>query len=316
MKVSIIGAGAVGVEICNYLLTMGECQELVLVDLNKDRTRGEQIDFSHTSALTFAKNTKIISGEYEDTHNSDIVVITAGAQIKVGQNRLDIANINANITVDIARQLERYTPNSILIIVTNPCDILTHFIIRNTHFPAHRVISAGCVVDTARMMKIIADEVKIDPKNVFGYVMGEHGANSFIPWSMVNIAGQKIDDFCRQNDVPMLDPQVLLNATKAIGLEVFKLKLNTNHAIAASVFRIIRAISINEYSVLPVGTMLNGEYGLKDVVVNVPMVVSNKGIERILKYKLPDDELAQLHQCANALRQVVNHVAENTGLKC
>ncbi|MFZ7163912.1 lactate/malate family dehydrogenase [Avibacterium avium] len=316
MKVSIIGAGAVGVGICNYLLTMGECQEVVLVDLNKERTRGEQLDFSHTSALTFAKNTKIISGEYEDTRDSDVVVITAGAQIKVGQDRLEIGHINAKITVDIARQLERHTPNAIIIVVTNPCDILTHFIIRNTNFPAHRVISAGCVVDTARMMKIIADKVKIDPKNVFGYVMGEHGANSFIPWSIVNIAGQKIDDFCQQNDVPMLDPQELLKATKAIGLEMFSLKLNTNHAIAASVFRIIRAISINEYSVLPVGTMLNGEYGLNDVVVNVPMVISSKGVERILKYKLPADELAQLHQCAKALRQVVEQVAESTGLNC
>ncbi|MFQ1023351.1 L-lactate dehydrogenase [Avibacterium paragallinarum] len=316
MKVSIIGAGAVGVGICNYLLTMGECQEVVLVDLNKERTRGEQLDFSHTSALTFAKNTKITSGEYEDTRDSDVVVITAGAQIKVGQDRLEIGHINAKITVEIARQLERYTPNAIIIVVTNPCDILTHFIIRNTNFPAHRVISAGCVVDTARMMKIIADKVKIDPKNVFGYVMGEHGANSFIPWSIVNIAGQKIDDFCQQNDVPMLDPQELLKATKAIGLEVFSLKLNTNHAIAASVFRIIRAISINEYSVLPVGTMLNGEYGLNDVVVNVPMVISSKSVERILKYKLPADELEQLHQCAAALRQVVEQVAESTGLKC
>ncbi|MCW9697991.1 MULTISPECIES: lactate/malate family dehydrogenase [unclassified Avibacterium] len=316
MKVSIIGAGAVGVGICNYLLTMGECQEVVLVDLNKERTRGEQLDFSHTSALTFAKNTKIIAGEYEDTRDSDVVVITAGAQIKVGQDRLEIGHINAKIAVDIARQLEHYTPNAILIVVTNPCDILTHFIIRNTNFPAHRVISAGCVVDTARMMKIIADKVKIDPKNVFGYVMGEHGANSFIPWSIVNIAGQKIDDFCQQNDVPMLDPQELLNATKAIGLEVFSLKLNTNHAIAASVFRIIRAISINEYSVLPVGTMLNGEYGLQDVVINVPMVISNNGVEHILKYKLPANELEQLHQCANALRQVVEKVAESTGLNC
>ncbi|WP_219827883.1 hypothetical protein [Avibacterium endocarditidis] len=146
--------------------------------------------------------------------------------------------------------------------------------------------------------------------------MGEHGANSFIPWSIVNIAGQKIDDFCQQNDVPMLDPQELLKATKAIGLEVFSLKLNTNHAIAASVFRIIRAISINEYSVLPVGTMLNGEYGLNDVVVNVPMIISSKGVERILKYKLPADELEQLHQCAKALRQVVEQVAESTGLNC
>ncbi|WP_197457642.1 hypothetical protein [Snodgrassella sp. CFCC 13594] len=143
MKISVIGAGAVGVGICQNILNLGDCREIVLVDLNRDRSEGEAMDFSHTSALSYAKNTRIYAGDYADTANSDVVVITAGAQIKVGQNRLDLAQINAPIAVDIARQLWRYAPRAILIVVTNPCDILTHFIIANTPYTPSQVISAA-----------------------------------------------------------------------------------------------------------------------------------------------------------------------------
>lgn len=314
-KISIIGTGAVGVEIASFILNMGECSEVVLVDLNKDRCKGEQMDFSHMSSLTFAKNTRVISGEYEDTADSDIIVITAGAQIKVGQDRLELAQINAKIGVDIAKQLEKYSPNAILIIVSNPCDIVTHFIACNTSYPRERVISAGCVVDSARLMKLVADKVQIDPKNIFGFILGEHGANSILPWSLMNIAGQKVEDFCRNNGYPVIDSQQLLDEVKQEGLKVFGLKLNTNHGIAASVFRIIRAININEYSVLPVGTVLTGEYGIHNIVISVPMIINRDGIGKIPKYRFTDEELVDLHQSAENLRKIAEDVAEKTGLK-
>ena len=203
MKVSIIGAGAVGVGICNYLLSLGDCRELVVVDLNRERSEGEQMDFSHVSALSFAKNTRIIAGDYPDIAGSEVVVVTAGAQIKKGQDRLELAAVNAPIAVDIAKKIHRYAPGAVVIVVTNPCDVLSYFIIANTGLTPQQVISAGCVIDSARLMKIIAERVGLDPKNIFGMVWGEHGANSVIPWSAVQVAGQSLDDYCAANGLPL-----------------------------------------------------------------------------------------------------------------
>ncbi|MDO5640571.1 MAG: hypothetical protein Q4G28_11970 [Neisseria sp.] len=314
MKVSIIGAGAVGVGICNYLLSMGDCREIVIVDLNRERSEGEQMDFSHVSALSFAKNTRIVAGDYPDISGSDVVVITAGAQIKKGQDRLELAAVNAPIAVDIAKKTARYAPEAVVIVVTNPCDILAYFIIANTPLAPQQVISAGCVIDSARLMKIIADRVGLDPKNIFGMVWGEHGSNSVIPWSAVQVAGQSLDDYCEANGLPPFDKDELLAQTKQAGLEIFSRKMNTNHGIAGSVFRIIRAIGINEHSVLPVGVLLQGEYGLRDVVLNVPVVINSSGIERIVRYRLPADELVAVQKSAQQLRQVIEQIAKETGL--
>ena len=220
MKVSIIGAGAVGVGICNYLLSMGDCREIVIVDLNRERSEGEQMDFSHVSALSFAKNTRIVAGDYPDISGSDVVVITAGAQIKKGQDRLELAAVNAPIAVDIVKKTARHAPSAVVIVVTNPCDILAYFIIANTPLAPQQVLSAGCVIDSARLMKIIADKVNLDPKNIFGMVWGEHGSNSVIPWSTVQVAGQSLDDYCEANGLPLFDKDELLAQTKQAGLEI------------------------------------------------------------------------------------------------
>lgn len=313
MKVTIVGAGIVGVEIAGFLLNIGQCSELVLIDLNKDRSKAEEMDFNHMSALTFAKNTKIISGDYEDAKDSDIVVITAGAQIAVGADRQSIAEINVKICVEIAKQLEKYAPDAILINVTNPCDIVAHFITCNTSYPRHRVISSGCVVDSARLMRLVADEVKLDPKNIFGFILGEHGANSVLPWSLMNIAGQKVEDYCKNNGFDPIDPVEMLDKVKKEGLKVFGLKLNTNHGIAASVFRIIRAISVNENSVLPVGVSLNGEYGIDNIAMSVPCVINSKGVGMIPKYTFTEKELYDLRNTAKNLREVAEQVSNITG---
>lgn len=314
MKISIIGAGAVGIDLCHYILNLGDCRELVLIDLNRERTEAEQLDFGHTSALVYAKNTRIIAGDYPDAAESDIIVITAGAQIKPGQNRLELAAVNAPILSEISKRCHAVSPNAVLIIVTNPCDVLTHFVIKNSPYPSNKVISAGCVVDSARLMKIIADHVQLDPKNIFGFVLGEHGAGSIIPWSILQIAGQPADTFCRLNHYPVIEPEQLLSDVKQAGLNIFNRKLNTNHGIAGSVFRIIRAIAINEYSVLPVGSMVNGEYGIDNVVINIPFVVNAAGIDRAPLYPFTEEEIAQLRHTARTLRTVINTVGEQTGL--
>ncbi len=316
MKIGVIGAGAVGVGVCNYLLTMGSFSELVLLDQNLERAEGEVFDFRHTAALTFSKNTRIIpSNDYLDLLEADIVVITAGAQIKQGQTRLDIAEINAKIGVDIARNIERVAPKAILIVVSNPCDIVTHFIVANSGFDARKVISSGCVIDTARLMSIVANRVDLDPKNIFGYVLGEHGSHCFTPKSLISIAGQPADYYCDTHHLKRIDADELLEAVKQAGYEIFRRKHNTVHGIAASVFRIIQAVVINERSVLPVGTMISGQYGLSGVVISLPTVVGKKGAESVLAYPFSGEELKTLRAISENLRTIVENVAQSTSLK-
>ncbi|MET2849896.1 L-lactate dehydrogenase [Vibrio owensii] len=317
MKIGVIGAGAVGVGVCNYLLTMGSVSELVLLDQNLERAEGEVFDFRHTAALTFSKNTHIIpTDDYLDLLGADIVVITAGAQIKQGQTRIDIAEINAKIGVEIARKVERVAPNATLIVVSNPCDIVAHFIATNTGFENNKVISSGCVIDTARLMSIVASRVDLDPKNIFGYVLGEHGSNCFTPKSLISIAGQPADFYCDANNIERIDADELLEAVKQAGYEIFRRKQNTVHGIAASVFRIIQAIKINERSVLPVGTMMSGQYGVKGVVISLPTIVGKKGAESVLTHPFSEEELETLQSISSNLRGIVEDVAKVTGLKC
>ncbi|MDF4432342.1 L-lactate dehydrogenase [Vibrio parahaemolyticus] len=286
MKIGVIGAGAVGVGVCNYLLTLGSVSELVLLDQNLERAEGEVFDFRHTAALTFSKNTRIIpSDDYLDLLGADIVVITAGAQIRQGQTRLDIAEINAKIGVEIASKIERVAPKAVLIVVSNPCDI-------------------------------VANRVDLDPKNIFGYVLGEHGSHCFTLKSLISIAGQPADYYCDTHNIERIDADELLEAVKQAGYEIFRRKHNTVHGIAASVFRIIQAIKINERSVLPVGTMMSGQYGVSGVVLSLPTVVGKKGAESVLTHPFTEEELETLHSISVNLRSIVENVAQSTGLKC
>ncbi|WP_047045755.1 lactate/malate family dehydrogenase [Vibrio mexicanus] len=316
MKIGVIGAGAVGVGICNYLLTIGSISELVLLDQNLERAEGEVFDFRHTSALTFSKNTHIVpTDDYLSLIGADIVVITAGAQIKQGQTRMDLAEINAKIGLDIAKNVERVAPKATLIVVTNPCDLVAHFIVKNTDFPASRVISSGCVIDTARLMTIVANRVNLDPKNVFGYVLGEHGANCFTPKSLISIAGQPADYFCDTHNLDRIDADELLESVKQAGYEIFKRKQNTTHGIAASVFRIIQAIMIDERSVLPVATMMEGQYGFNNVMLSMPTIVGKNGAESVLIHPFTEAELGELNQIVEKIAEDVKAVAQATGLK-
>lgn len=315
MKIGVIGAGSVGVGICNYLLTLGAVSELSLLDLNKERAEGEVLDFNHTNALTFSKNTKLQAGDdYEMLRGADIVVITAGAQIKQGQSRIDLAEINSKICVDIAKNVEKVAPSAILIVVTNPCDIVTYFIAANTGYNASQVISSGCLIDTARLMTIVAKKADIDPKNVFGYVLGEHGSHCFTPKSLISIAGQPADYYCETNGIETIDADKLLDEVRQVGFEIFTKKQNTTHGIAASVFRIIQAIMIDEKSVLPIGTLIQGQYGLSDVVLSLPTVVSRKGAEKILIHPFEPNEKTQLEFITTELQKLIANVARKTGL--
>jgi len=290
VKVSVIGMGAVGTELVGYLVKMSEVAEIVAVDKAREKAEAEIWDFAHTTAFIYAKNPHMVAGDYPDTRDSDIVVITAGAQLQQGQDRDSLVEINSRVIRDIIGQVEAYSPAATVLIVTNPVDVITQVALRHSSYPRTRLISAGTIVDTARLMRILSDHMGVDPKNLCGYVLGDHCATGFIPWSICNVCGLDVDTFCRLNGLPPVDRAAVRQRVLDIGFEIFKRKGNTNHAIAGSVFRIIRAIAANEQSVLPVGVLLEGEYGVDDVVMSVPCVIGAEGVQKILNYQFTRQE--------------------------
>jgi L-lactate dehydrogenase len=305
MRVAIVGAGTVGVELVNYLYTMSTMREIVLVNRTQGKAWAEIADFSYVASFTYARNTKLSYGGYEACKDCDIIVVTAGAQLQGEQTRDALLEANAPIIKEMIHKIYTYAPNAIVIMVTNPVDVLTHIAYKEGLFPRERLISAGTLVDTARFMKIVGDLVNIDPKNIYGFVWGEHGKGSTIPWSMCNICGVDVDTFCELNNLPFLDKDKIFHDVMEAGFEIFRQKGNTNHSIAASVFRIIRAIANDEHSVLPLGVYLDGEYGLSDVVLNVPVVVNKRGVIKILNYKLLSEEIEALHVSAKNMQKML-----------
>lgn len=282
--------------------------EIVLVNRNTQKALGEVADFSYVESFTYARNTHLHSGDYVDCAQCDVIVITAGAQLKGSQTRDELLHENATLIREIIHKLYTYAPHAILIMVTNPVDVLTHIAYKEALYPRERLISSGTLVDTARFMKIVSKKVGIDPKNINGYILGEHGKGSTLPWSICNICGLDVDTFCELNGLPRLNREAIYQDVLNAGFEIFYKKGNTNHSTAASVFRIIRAIANDEHSVLPLGVYLDGEYGLHDVVLNVPVVVTKKGASKILKYKLLPEELEALHVSAQAMQKMAQEV--------
>ena len=305
MRVSVIGMGAVGTELVGYLLNMSEVSEIIAVDMAREKAEAEIWDFAHTTAFSYAKNPMLLAGGYADAKDSDVVVVTAGAQLQKGQSRDTLVRVNSRVIQDIVGEIERYSPGAIVLIVTNPVDILTQIALRHSSFPRTRVISAGTIVDTARFMRILSDHVKLDPKNVFGYVLGDHSSTSFIPWSICNICGLDIDSYCQLNGIDPVDRAEVLQRVRNIGLDIFSRKGNTNHGIAASVFRIIRAIATNEHSVLPVGVLLKNQYGVDGIVMSVPCVIGRGGVQKILNYRFTPEEQQEFHVSEAHLRQLL-----------
>ena len=213
--------------------------------------------------------------------------------------------MNSILTREIIVEVERYSPQAIVIMVANPVDLVTHVALHASAFPRTRLIGTGTVVDSARFMRLLSDHVRIDPKNIFGYVLGEHGPTGFIPWSICNVCGLDVDSYCRLNGLLPVEKESVHQRVLDAGYEIFNRKGNTNHGIAASIFRIIRAISANEHSVLPVGVLLQGEYDASDLVMSVPCVIGRGGVQKILRYEFSGEELAAFHRCETHLRELL-----------
>ncbi len=310
-KITIIGAGSVGSAIANNMVTMGIATEIVLVDINRQKAYGEALDIYQ--GITYCSPAIVRSGDYPETKDSDIVIITSGIARKPGQSRLELAQTNVNIIKDIAPQIVSVAPNAIYIIVSNPVDVLTYVFHKVSGIPENRIIGSGTALDTARLQSELARRFHISPKNVHAQVFGEHGDSSFVPWSLVTIANNNIDEYkalCPEPENVRWDRdyEELEEFVRTSGAKVIKAKGATFYAVAISVCHICKCIFDGAGTALTVSTMMHGEYGIDDVCLSTLNLVDRNGVRGKILNKLTDEEVAKLRSSAEKLKEVIHNV--------
>lgn len=305
-KISIIGAGFVGATSAYALMISGLASEIVIVDINKEKALGEAMDLAH--GVSFVKPVEVCAGDYKDTADSDIVIITAGAAQKPGETRLDLINKNLDIFKEIIPNIVKYSPNSILLVVANPVDILTYITYKLSGFPKQRVIGSGTVLDTSRFKHLLSEYFNIDDRNIHTYIIGEHGDSEVPTWSLTNIAGMNINDYCKNvcKKYDELSKHKIHDDVKNAAYEVINRKGATYFAVALAIKRIVEAILRDENSILTVSSLLEGQYGINDIYVGVPTIVGSSGIKKILEVPLNEEELNKFKISTTNLKECID----------
>ncbi len=302
-KVVLIGTGMVGMSFAYSLVNQGAiCNELVLIDVNKERANGEAMDLNH--GLAFAKsNMKIYAGEYSDCKDADIIVIAAGVAQKEGETRIDLLQRNTEVFRSIIKPVVKSGFDGIFLVATNPVDIMTRVTYELSRFGASRVIGTGTSLDTARLRYLLGDYFTVDPKNIHAYVIGEHGDSEFVPVSQVMLATKRVTEIIEGNpnsykveDIEEIEEQVRTSAYKII-----QAKRATYYGIGMAITRIVKAILGDENSVLTVSAKLSGEYGGKGTFIGVPAIIGRNGVKEILELSLTDDEMQKFRNSCDLL---------------
>jgi L-lactate dehydrogenase len=304
MKISMVGSGRVGSTTLFNLLLEGAAQELVVVDILKERAEGEALDLLHGTALSH--RCRIYSGDYDATEGSDIAIITAGIPRQPGETRLDLLKKNVTLMEGVLEQLTRYSKDCFIIMVANPVDVLTYQAHKQSGLPANRVIGTGTLLDTTRFRSLLGDRLDVSPDQVQVYMLGEHGDSMAAVYEHGSIAGVPLDSFAGYNRA-LIDGVV--EATRFGGAEVIKKKGGTFYSVAPMIVELIQAIRLDERRVLPVSTMLDGSHlGMKDVCLSLPTVVGKNGPEQVLLPRLSDGERDALLNSYRVLRGAIEEV--------
>lgn len=302
-KIVLVGTGMVGMTYAYAMLNQNGCDEMVLIDINKEKTIGESMDLNH--GLPFAPSAmKIYAGDYSDCSNADIVVICAGVAQKPGESRLDLLNRNAAVFKTIIDPIVKSGFNGIFLVATNPVDIMTYITRKISGFPAKQVIGSGTTLDTARLRFLVGKYFDINPRNIHAYVIGEHGDSEFVPWSQALISTKPVIDVIKQNNNFSMNE--LLNIQEEVRTSaqiIIKAKQATYYGIGMALTRITKAILRDENSVLTVSSMLNGEFGEHNVTIGVPAVINRNGIKDILELNLNNEEISKFKNSCETLRQ-------------
>ena len=304
-KVAVIGCGFVGATSAFSLIQSGLFSEMVLIDANHEKAVGEAMDLSHGSA--YSTPVKIYAGSYDDIVDAGLIVITAGANQKPNETRLDLVKKNVSIFKSIIPEIKERNCEGILLIVSNPVDILTYVTLKLSGFPANRVIGSGTVLDTARLKHVLGEHLQVDSRNIHAYVIGEHGDSELAVWSGAQVAGIHINHFCElrghfQHQEAM---NRLYQEVRDSAYHIIERKGATYYGVAVAVKRIAEAIVKNEHAVLPISSLMQGEFGLSDLCLSIPTVVGNKGVEMVVDIYLDNEEKQKLLASAHALKQVL-----------
>ena len=308
-KVAIVGCGLVGSTTAFSMGTQGVCDEVMLIDINKERAYGEMLDM-RDSIEYLNRNVKVKTGTYAECGDMDIIVITAGAPPKQGQTRLDTLEMSAKIAKSIVEPIMKSGFDGIFIAISNPVDIIAHYIYKLSGLPKNQVIGTGTAIDSARLQNMIAQTVNVDPRSVHAYSMGEHGDSQMVPWSTVTIAGKPFYDVIADNKelVGDVDLDELVYRTTQEGWEIFNRKGTTYYGIATACVGVIKAILNDENRIIPVSTLLEGEYGERDVYAGVPTVLNRSGAYDVLEIHMTLGELARFKESTRVIREYTDRI--------
>jgi L-lactate dehydrogenase len=306
-KVAIIGAGFVGASTAFALSLKQMTNEMVLIDVFKDKAAGEAMDINH--GLPFVGQMNVYDGDYKDVADCDAIIITAGANRKPGETRIDLAKKNVAIAKEITANIMKYYTRGVILVVANPVDILTYKIQKWSGLPNGRVLGTGTVLDSSRFRYLLSEKFDVDVKNVHGYIIGEHGDSQLPLWSATHIAGRNIREYFN-NGLSDEERAAIVNNVKTAGAEIIKRKGATYYAIAVTVNTILESLLKNQNTIRTVTSMINGNYGIEDVALSLPSIVNANGVKGIEDLNLTDDELIALRYSADQLKIILNEVKD------
>ena len=302
-KVVLVGTGFVGMSMAYSLLNRGGINELVLIDIAKEKTMGEAMDLSHGLPFSPGKM-DIKAGEYSDCKDADIVVITAGLPQKPGETRLDLAKSNTKIMKEITQSVVASGFNGIFIIASNPVDLMSYVVQKVSGFPKQRVIGSGTLLDTARLRYIIGERLGVSSKNVHAYIMGEHGDSSFVPWTHCYVGCKNLIELYQETNRDLKELESIHAEVVNAAYEIINRKKATYYGIGIALSRLIAAILNNENCILTVSTLLEGEYGQEGIYIGVPAIINGDGLKEIVKLKLNEEEQGKFNNSVNTLKQM------------
>ena len=308
-KIVVIGASNVGSAVANKIADFQLATEVALIDLNEDKAWGEAKDSSHATSCVYSTNIKFHLGTYEDCRDANIIVITAGPSIRPGEtpDRLKLAGTNAKIMSSVMGEIVKYTKEAMIIMITNPLDVATYVVSTQFDYPRNLILGTGTMLETYRFRRILADKYQVDPKNINGYVLGEHGNSAFVAWSTTGCAGcalEHLDEYFHHTD--KLDKQAVENELVQVAYDVINKKGFTNTGIAMAACRFIKAVLYDEHTILPCSAVMEGEYGLHDVALSIPRMICSTGIMRSFEIHLTDEELEKMHAAAKSVRSALD----------
>lgn len=305
-KVAVVGTGFVGSATAFALMESGLFSEMVLLDADKSRAEGEVLDISH--GLPFARPMKITAGDYEDLQDAAIIVVTAGAGQKPGETRLDLVKKNVSIFQSIIPEIAKWNTEGILLIVSNPVDILTYVAAKLSGFPENRVFGSGTTLDSARLKYLLGEHLSVDARSVHAWIIGEHGDSQIAAWSSANVSGVPLSDFCEMRGFLDHEENMMRIAedVKNSAYTIIEKKKATYYGVAMAVRRICEAIIRDEKSVLPVSSIQHGAFGIEGVALSMPSIVGKYGVEKNIPMSLSEKEQEELKKSALALQDVLS----------